>query len=280
MFNGSGFYPVTRDDCRKVIEGLTQALIDTSLGSEVDFFVYGSYFGSWRDGISDLDGILFFKQTLPISPSLRKKINYFQSAIAKLQEALPFLKNGHFLADLFVLDWLHATDGRFLVFDREWLEVSKTQSDRKIVHGSDFIESFQPVALRNQNEFELATGLHKLRNYWFFEIPKKKEDINLARAQEALKFFKVLPRTISIILGRPMVKTPAEMVELDEFLTEIDLKPLVKLFEETTEPKKLTGYVKSWHGEPETFSDCLQCFEKVLENLVCRQKSKSLPISR
>lgn len=262
----------TRNDCGKIILDLVKILYKSGLTGNVDFIAYGSYFEKWRNGLSDLDGMFYFSK-LPLDPSLRKSIGLFQKEIAVLYQEMPFLKPGQFLYDIFILDPFHGHDGRFIVFDRDWIEVFWKYTKWKIIHGKIFVSELNPVAFRNQNEFELALGLHKLRNYWLFEIPRAPSEMSLIYAANIIKFFKVLPRTATIITGRPMAQEPQP---LETYFPNINFEPLIKLFEETETCESQDAYLQKWH-EPgnHSFIECLLCFEDTLIELVKNFPMKS-----
>lgn len=259
-------HKITREDARFIIDYLIRALHEAELARDADFVVYGSYFEKWREGLSDVDGIFYFSDLPILNPSLRPKIQAFQSKIALLYDQLPFLKQGHFLYDIFILDSFHGKDGRFMIFDKDWINAFWKDTAYEFMHGSRFINNLNPVLLRNQNEFELACGLHKLRNYLFFEIPRLPSEMSLFCTKDILKSLKVLPRVSTLIIGKPMAKNPQA---LTDYFKGIDFNPLFNLWEKTSNHESLECYLKEWH-EPgsKTFIDCLECFELTLTELV------------
>ncbi len=260
-------YKLRKDDCRAVIEKLIEIFKETGLGDEVSFFVYGSYFDEWRDGLSDLDAILYFCH-IPTEQFFRSKIEAFQSAMRSLYEELPFAKNEHFFADVFIQDAFHGSDGRFYIFDKEKTEGFKTQNDAKMVFGRPFLNEIRPVSLRHEQEIELAHGLHWLRNYLFFEMPKGETPESLSKARNLLKFFRILPRRVSIINDDVMTKTP-DIFKKYDYLKHIDYSSLMVLWENTGDVDKLENFIKQWHEPGNTiFRDCWECFEKTLVALV------------
>lgn len=262
-----GIHKITREDGDFIINRLVKILNKTGLGQEVDFAAYGSYFENWRDGLSDIDGIFCFSKRPPLHSDLEQKIKAFQAEIAILYEDLPFLKLDIYLYDIFILDQFNGQDGRFMMFDADWMETFWKYSARQIVHGSySFLRNLNPVSFRNQNEFELALGLHKLRNYLFFEIPRLPSEMLLPYAKSVLKFFKVLPRATTIITHMPMAKN---LSALEQIFKNIDYSSLRKLWGKTSDYDMLDDYLREWH-EPgnDSFIDCLKCFEATLEELV------------
>lgn len=260
-------HKITCEDGGFIINRLVKILNKTGLGQEVDFAVYGSYFETWHDGLSDVDGIFYFTKRPPLHPDLEQKIKAFQAEIAILYKDLPFLKSNLYLYDIFILDPLNGRDGRFMMFDSDWMEAFWKYSSWQIAHGSDsFLRNLNPVSFRNQNEFELALGLHKLRNYLFFEIPRLPSEMLLPYAKSVLKFFKVLPRVTTLIAHRPMAKN---LSALEQIFQDIDYGPLRKLWDKTSDYDLLDAYLREWH-EPgnNSFIDCLKCFEATLTELV------------
>lgn len=269
---------ITKEDCQRVLNHLVKTLITTGLESEIDFLVYGSFYDVWRDGLSDLDGIFYFKQHSPADPVLHKHILFFQSEMHRLYKEMPFLETG-FLTDIFIIDFFHSSDGRFVFpLDKDWIEVFWKYTRFKFVHGSEFINSVTTVSLRNQNEMELAIGLSKLRNYLLFELPRSVETMSMAYAKEIIKFFKVLPRTTTIILDQPMLRQPDNLNSTWAHFQHIDFEPLVKLCRLTATYDDTINYLQFWHTTEgrQHFLECLRCFEKVLEALVSHSSQRSV----
>lgn len=265
-------HKATREDCGKVIKALVKILNQSGLSENVDFIAYGSYYHKWHDGLSDLDGMFYFSK-LPLDLSLREKIRTFQKEIGFLYKEMPFLKPGQFLYDIFILDSFHGSDGRFMIFDEDWIKAFWKYTSWQLIHGNMFVDKLKPAAFRNQNEFELALGLHKLRNYWLFEIPRPPSEMSLEYAISILKFLKVLPRTTTIITGRPMAQNPRL---LEKYFKEINFAPLIALWEKTSTCESQKTYLQEWHKpNNNNFIACLECFEATLAELVKNYPAKS-----
>ncbi len=266
-------HKITKQDCRFMIDFLVSALKKSGLGDEVDFVAYGSYFETWREGLSDLDGIFYFSKQPPLHPHIRPNIEAFQAQIALLYEELPFLKASQHLYDIFVFDSFHGHDGRFIMFDKDWIEAFWRYSAWQLMHGRMFVNKLKPVNWRNQNEFELAFGLHKLRNYLLFEIPRSPSDMLMPCAKSVSHFFKVLPRVATLITNRPMAKS---LSELEQVFEEIDYSPFHELWEKTSNYDSQEAYFKQWHEPGNTaFVRCLECFESTLTALVLHSQRRS-----
>ena len=264
---------ITKKDCCFMIDFIIGALKKSGLANEVDFIVYGSYFEIWRDGLSDLDGIFYFSKHSPLHPDLRPKIKEFQSQITLLYKELPFLKAGQYLYDIFVFDSFHGNDGRFLMFDADWINAFWQRTSWRLVHGQMFMDKLKPVMWRNQNEFELALGLHKLRNYLLFEIPRSPSDMLMSYAISVSKFFKVLPRVATLITNKPMAKS---LSELEQIFEDIDYSPFRELWEKTSNCDTQKTYFRRWHEPGDTtFIRCLECFEATLISLVLHYQRRS-----
>lgn len=279
-------YKVTRNDCSLVIEELIRIFKTAGLENEISLLVYGSYFEVWNNGMSDLDAMIYFSQ-IPLGPPMRSKIQTLQSEIGRLYKKFKFLKNGHFFADVFVLDSLHGSDGRFMIFDQGFIDRiligraqgikihTETQTKHSVLFGRDFVEDLNPVSLRHQDEFELAIGLCKLRNYLFFEIPRQEVDLNYAK-DIIMKFFKILPRTVAIIIREPLINTPEVLKSLRDYFEDIDFAPLVNLWHKMKSRKLQEEYIRSWHKYGNSnFLKCLECYEKVLKKLVQHESMRS-----
>ncbi len=276
----------TRYDCEIVIGQLIKLCRDIGLEGTAGLLVYGSYFGTWRDGVSDLDGMLH----LPTLPLDNDRLATFQSGIRRLysQPEFSWLEAENFFGDLFIIDGFFAADGRFLIFDRGFIERMllgreadqtvhlKTDTKHSVVWGEDFVRKLKPVALRHQDEFELAQGLHRLWNYLLFEIPKATGYCDVPLALQAVRFLKVLPRNVAIILREPMARTPQELGRLRSYLGEIDYGPLCRLWDAKTDPSDLERLVVSWHENGNTdFRDCLACYEQTLAAIVRHEPMRS-----
>lgn len=267
MENNTNNYKIKKNDCRLAIKGLNEILKEIGLEKEASFFVYGSYFGKWRDGLSDLDAIIFFNQ-LPINLYLTGKVKSFQSAVKKLYEKLPFTKYESFFDHVFILDKFHATDGRFFIFDKEKIDSFRSKEKDGLVFGQPFLDKVRAVSLRHEQEMELAMGLHSLRNYLFFEIPKGGTFETLSKAKSILKYFRILPRRVSIINGGEMNSSP-DVFKQYNYLNDIDYSPFLTLWENTNDFDKLEFFIKQWYIPGNTiFKDCLECFEKTLVKMV------------
>ena len=202
---------------------------------------------------------------------------------------LGFLKTNHFFSDVFILDRLHGTDGRFLVYDKGFVDrmlVDRirgakiqimTQTKYSVLFGESFISELKPVSLRHQDEYDLTLALYKLRNYLFFEIPKEPSEMDPGLAKEMVKCFKILPRNVSIILGEKMVTSSNSLKNLRSYFENIDYEPLIDLVECDQSKEAQKNYVKSWH-EPKnvSFMKCLQCYEKTLMALVANSPMRSM----
>lgn len=267
-------HKITKQDCRFMIDFIVNALKKSGLADEVDFIVYGSYFETWRDGLSDLDGIFYFSKRAPLHLDLRPKIETFQTQITLLYEELPFLKTSQYLYDIFVFDSLHGSDGRFIMFDTDWINAFWQRTSWRLVHGRMFMNKLKPVTWRNQNEFELALGLHKLRNYLLFEIPRSPSDMLMPCAKSVSHFFKILPRVTTLITNKPMAKS---LLELERAFKNIDYGPFRELWKKTSNYDSQEVYFRHWH-EPgdNTFIRCLECFEATLNSLMLHSQMKSL----
>lgn len=261
---------LTVHTAERVLDYLIESLFKAGLDKEVDFLVYGSIYGDWRDGLSDLDGVMFFKNHSPTDAVLRESLNELQKRIKKLYTGFPNIKTG-FLTDIFVVDGFHSQDGRFVFpFDDDWVRVFWKDTLFKFIHGSRFVDSIKTVSLRNQNEFELAMGLSVLRNYLLFELPRTPETMSISYAKNILKFFKVLPRTSTIILGLPMSRQPNDLNNAWGHFSQIDFSPLISMSQQTAEYSGTIQYLKLWHTNSgrKHFTECLYCFEQTLKALV------------
>lgn len=259
---------LTQKDCEVVVERLVTAIEQAGFGNEASFFIYGSYFNRWRDGLSDLDGIFYFSKKSPLDPSQFSKIEAFQSALRDIYKEFSFTRIGHFFADVFIQDKFHGSDGRFYIFDKEKTDGFKMEEDTGLIFGEPFLGDIKPVNLRHEQEIELAHGLHNLRNYLFFEIPRDVVPESLSKARSILKYFRILPRRVSIINGGPMKSTPDVLGEYD-YLKHINYAPFMNLWKNTNEIDKLENFIKQWNESSNTiFRDCMECFEKTLVALV------------
>lgn len=280
-------YKVTRNDCSLVIEELIRIFKTAGLDSEVSLLVYGTYYTVWRDGMSDLDAMIYFSHPL-LDLSLRSKIQTLQSEIGQLYKKFKFLKNSHFFTDVFILDSFHCSDGRFMIFDQGFIDRiligraqgikihTETQTKHSIVFGPDFVENLNPVSLRHQDEFEMAIGLWKLRNYLLFEIPKPQSHVDLSYAKDVMKFFKILPRNTAIIIGEPLARTMQELRTLRNYFDDVNFGPLIHLEQKTRNKKSQEKYILGWHRRGNSdFIECLKCYEGILEKLVKKEPMRS-----
>ena len=96
---------LTKKDCEVIIERIKKGFISAGLEEDVSFLVYGSYFNVWLDGVSDLDGMFYFKR--PFFDTPVASIEKFQTEIRKIYEVFPVLRNNNFMGDVFILDKLH-----------------------------------------------------------------------------------------------------------------------------------------------------------------------------
>ena len=255
------------------------------MSDEVSFLVYGSYLGNWRVGLSDLDGIIYFRRRLPLDIAIRPNILAFQKEIRKLYQEIDFLKEGRFFADVFVLDYLHASDCRFVVFDEYFVPFNPKRAGGfgrevgyKMFLGPDFVDILRPhlVLLADSKELELAFGLQKLRNYLLFEIPRPALEVSPAYQKEVAKCLKILPRNVKFILDESTAVSPQNLNSVRKWLGDIDYAPLAGFVEACSSPEKLEEFLSGWHkSDDQTFIRNLECFEKTLERLVKNAPKKS-----
>lgn len=282
----SKHHPVSRKDCETVIKKLTDIFEKSGLLDEISFLVYGSYLGGWRDGVSDLDGIIYFHKHLPFDAAIRPKILTFQKEVSKLYEEIDFLKEGRFFADIHVLDYLHASDGRFLVFDKYFVPLNPDKAagfgkevGRKMFFGSDFIDSINPnlFLLINSKEKALATSLHKLRNYFFFELSKTVSEVSASFQKDIVKSLKILPRCVKFLLDEESVVSPENLNNVRIWLKDIDYSYLARFFDAYSNPETLNDFFDEWHQPGnQTFVGALECFEKTLERMVKNVPAKGI----
>lgn len=281
-------YKITKDNCAAVISELIKSFISAELEGQVSLLVYGSYFSKWRDGVSDLDAMVYFHKT-SLYETLLHKIALLQEKVGLIYKKFEFLKTGHFFSDVFVLDRLHGTDGRFLIYDKGFIDRMlfdrvrgakiqiTTQTKYSVLFGDNFISELNPVSLRHQDEYDLTLALCKLRNYLFFEIPKGPAKMDFTLAKEMVKCFKILPRNISIILGEKMVTTPNALKSLRNYFMAINYEPLENLWEKNNDSDFQEEYLESWHEHNNvTFVKCLICYEETLQQLVANLSTRSL----
>lgn len=266
-------YWETKMDCAKVTDELV-AILKQVMGNEVDFLVYGAYLGIWRNGLSDLDGMIYFRNSMPLYPSTKSRMFELRAKISQLYEKFPFLKKGKFLADIFMLDYLHGSDGRFMIFDSGFFRELKGKYN--VVYGEDFIKKLNPVSLRMQEEFQLAIRIQRLRHYFIFETLRPAEEMSWGYAEEVLKYLRALARDITFILNNKMISDPRALIGLRSWLSHIDFLPIICLWENTNDPQSLDKYLESWHDAGRNvFIDCLECYEKTLEAVVRNSPMKS-----
>lgn len=277
-------HKITRKDCYLIIQKLLKAFRDTGLESVISFLVYGAYLGKWRNGLSDLDGIIYFPNRGPLDKDLRPAITEFQARIRQVYKESNALRYGHFFADIFVIDEFHGKDGRFMIFDRDFKvfdekEVARrgSQTYRKLLCGRNFISHLRLLSLRSSTEQELALGLHKLRNYLFFEIPRQFSDDLFVQTAEVIKFLKILPRAITIILDEPIEKQPRNLSSVRGYLSHIDYEPLVRLWRQASEYEALLEVIRNWHRPGnEDFIKCLECYEQTLQAIVTHEPMRGV----
>lgn len=282
-------YTVTKNDCRKVIERLNKIFDKVGLSDEVSFLVYGSHLGNWNNGISDIDGIIYFRRHLPFEAVMRPKIIALQKEIGKLYSEIDFLNDGHFFKDIFILDYLHIQDCRFVVFDKYFVPFNPDRAGGfgkevgyKVCFGADFVDAVRPniVSLADSKELETAFGLQKLRNYLLFEIPRPVQSIDLDYQKEVAKSLKILPRNIKFILDEPGVVNPQNLSAVRSWLKDVDCRPLARFFEAHSSPAALKEFLSKWHdSEDNTFFEAWECYEKVLERVVKNSPMKSIRCS-
>ncbi len=266
---------ITRNDCLMIIEKLISILRDAGLGDDFDFIAYGSYFSGWRDGLSDLDAILYFKNSSFVKLMSKDRIHKIQSGLTALYENIAFLKTSNFFADVFILDKFHGRDGRFIMFDLGFIERLKIiNKNYTVVYGNNFLDKLKPVFLRHQDEFDLALGLHKIRNYLLFEIPRLISRPFPPSTKEALKFLKTLGRTANIVLNEPINPIREGFDSLSRKFPHIDYAPMYDLCQKTLNSNALQEYLEDWHNG--SFVDCWFCWEQTLATMVKNFPARSL----
>lgn len=277
-------YQVTKADCALIINDLAGIFKKTGLENEISLMIYGSCLGRWKNGLSDLDALVYFERHLPVDFAIRTEILEAQKEIRKLYETYHFIKP-EFFADIFIVDLFHAEDGRFMVLDKNFLPFNPNQSflfgdriNHKIIMGNNFVPSLEPriLSLRDSKEFELAMGLHKLRNYLFFSIPIRIDNVTIHEALNLIKPFKVLGPGIKMLLGEPLIETPYKLSHLREYFGNIDEQPISYLLKNASSPDSLKNIVLNWHQPGNThFLECLECYEKILVQIVLNEPKKS-----
>lgn len=272
----SCYFPVTKDDCRKIIDALIAIVQMSFPDTPFSFMAYGSYLRKWRVGLSDLDGIIYFHESpfseIATSPALER----LRLRMRVLYQEMPFLKASGFLADVRILDRFHGRDGRFVVHDADSFRMFLVPGRYAIVHGNDFVPSLRPMSLYNLDEFDLASGLQCLRKYLFFELPKTGGDISINERKNALKFLRTLPRIVSKILEKPADPIYEGLDLLSRHFPGIDYQPLRDLDTIAQDYDQLENFLTSWHGSgAESFINCWRCHEKTLEALVAAMPAKS-----
>lgn len=258
---------ITRQDCTNIIHKITNSLCRFTTKTAVDFLIYGSCHSEWRDGLSDLDGILYFRDKRPSHPAIRDAFFNFQHSLALMYEEINFL-SPDFFADIFIIDELHGSDGRFMVLDKGFLERPNYYQE---VLGVNFLNKLRGVSLRNQDEFYLSHGLHKLRNYLMFETPINVSRMSLGSAKDALKYLLVLPREASKVLGVPTFRFPDAVTVLQSFFPNINYDSIWKLKEKSLNYNALMYCLRSWHEKGnDEFINAVECFELTLSSIVVK----------
>ncbi|KKS80339.1 MAG: hypothetical protein UV54_C0009G0005 [Candidatus Beckwithbacteria bacterium GW2011_GWA2_43_10] len=259
-------YKTTKKDCELVIQRIIEIFGGVIAPSSFDLIVYGSYAtDNWRDGASDLDSILYFKQGSFSEIFSAQDIAKIQLGITELCEKMSFLQKANFFSDVFILDKFHGDDGRFVIYDKGFIHrllvVNKNYS---VVWGNDFLSLLSPVSLRHQEEFQLAIYLQEIRKFLIFEMPRLSL-LTIREIPEVYKFLKTLPRFVHIILGKPINSIKEGLDSLCKRFPDIDYDPLYKL--EKAERSKKSSF---------NFIDCWQCYEKTLMALVANSPMRSV----
>ncbi|MDO8555073.1 MAG: nucleotidyltransferase domain-containing protein [bacterium] len=273
-------YKITMKDCEFVVREITQILTTTLSPYSFDFIVYGSYAnGNWRDGLSDLDGILYFNKNLFARTISTRELLVVQLKIRDLYNEIPFLKKKNFFSDVFILDKFHGDDGRFMIYDKNFIQrllvVNKNYS---VAWGNNFLSSLYPVSLRHQEEFQMAMYLQEVRKFLIFEIPRLSLLTTRREIPEVYKFVKALPRFVHIIIGEPINSIKEGLDALCKRFPDINYDPLYELEKAEREgSKKLRYYLKTWCTlSSPNFTECWFCYEKTLECLVLHSPMRSI----
>lgn len=264
--NEDSRYKITRRDCEMVLQGTVSILKKIFHADNFGMLAYGGYAGKWANGLSDLDAMLYFKHILLSSAIFVNRVQKFQLEMARLFEEINFLRTSNFFADVFIFDKMHGCDGRFLCLDKGFIErLLVINKNYEMIHGKFFLGDLDPVSLRQQEEFDLSVGLHKIRNYLFFEIPRLTNQQPVPQTKDVFKFLKVLPRSASIVLGKPINPIKEGLDFLSELFPIIDYAPLYQLYYASINCEALDAYLTSWHKpENRIFIDCWRCYETTL----------------
>lgn len=270
-------YKITIKDCKNAVRELTELLAKILPPSSFDLIVYGSYAtGNWRDGLSDMDAILYFNEG-PFHQLTLRQIREIQLGVMNIYEKSSFLREADFFVDTFVVDKLHGGDGRFMIYDEDFVQrllvVNKNYS---VAWGGNFLSSLSPVRLRHQEEFQMAMYLQEIRKFLLFKIPWLFFQDTRPEVPEVYKFFKTLPRFVHIILGEPINSIKEGLDALAERFHNIDYTPLYKLREAEKDYNSLQGYLRSWYApcNPD-FIVCWLCYEQTLAALVAETPMRS-----
>lgn len=271
------YQSISRDQCARVIEdllGIFKKILPHRLAS---FLVYGTFLGQWRPGLSDLDSMLYFKGSfLDISKVILS--GELQSGLKELYQEFPFLGDGNFFSDVFIMDELHGHDGRFMVHDADSFNMFFIPFPERyrIMHGYDFLSELKPMSLRNQDELYLSGGLQMIRNYLLFELPKPIGGDSSFAQKESVKLFRVLPRIVSKIVEEPRDPIPEGIALLEVRFPEIDYRPLRQLWETSREYYSQKRFFETMHDAgKQLFLDCWLCYEETLAQLVKKSPAKS-----
>lgn len=264
----------TREDCRAMLEALLTVLARLFPDQTVDCLVYGAYLRDWRIGLSDLDAMIYFADGSLCRLLDDAKITKWQAAMAGLYRRFAFLANPDFLEDVFIMDRTHGQDGRFMVHDADSFNMFLANHSQVLL-GVKFFGQLRPMTLRNQDELYLANGLHLLRQFLLFEVPRGK-DILPVKIKEAAKFLRVLPRIASKILNEPADPIPEALNLLKRKFPEINYRPLEEFWRQSQNYQLVQRFQANWHlsGHP-AFINCWRCYELTLEAIVRDFPSKS-----
>lgn len=275
---GTAIYRTTRADCSNVIESLIGLMREIWQDSEFSFLVYGGYIGRWRPGLSDLDAMLLFEAKHLTQLVSFDKLRRFQECLGGIFEKFNFLKAGNFFADVFILDRGQIQDGRFFIHDSCSLENFFVPGKYQVICGRDFLGEMRAKSLRNQDEFYLAGGLQKLRNYLLFEIPKPDSGVSDASLEDAVKFLRVLPRIASKILGQPVDSLSEALRFLSRTLPLVDYTSLFHLLDLYQDYDSWQEFLLNCRNvyENELFLKSWLCYELTLQFLVNLMPAKSI----
>ncbi len=259
----------TKKDCEKAISRIVK-IFGKSLGdSSFSFMVYGSYINTWRNGMSDIDGIIYFKKTSFLKILSDKNLKKIHLNLRNLYKKIPFSKTPGFLSDIRVLDSIHGSDGRFMIHDSLSFKTLLTPDKVLMIHGNNFTKDLNPVSLFNLDEFNLAMGLQSLRNYLIFELAKTKTEASKGADENALKTLRVLPRIATKMLGESSYSISDGLDTLQRHFPKINYQPLRDINNIVEDYAKLDKYLASWHDTGvESFINCWRCYEETLISLM------------